>query len=388
MKIAVISPNPAHLADIGKALAAAAHVPVLLEGGKSRMRQVAQQERPDILMVDGMCCNVAELAQVERVTAEHPGLAVVLLCASATPEFLINSMRAGVREVLPSPADDAALLAVVNRIARRAATAIPRAAGKVLAFLPCHGGSGATFIATNLGAQLGESASVLLIDLNLQFGDALSFVHDGKPGSTVADVAREIARLDASFLAASAVRVTPNFAVLAAPEDPAEAIEVKPEHLEAIIALASASYDYVLLDMGRHFDTMAVRCLDQATTIYAVLQASIPALRNARRMLDVFRSLGYAPEKVELVLNRFEKGGAIGVAEIERSLGRMPVHTVSNSYRHVMASINHGGPLAASGRANPVSRSLAQFARELGPQDEAGRATMFGRLFGRLGAAG
>ena len=52
------------------------------------------------------------LAFVESVTAAYPDMAVVLLCPSHTPEFLIQAMRAGVRDVMPSPAPAQALAAL------------------------------------------------------------------------------------------------------------------------------------------------------------------------------------------------------------------------------------------------------------------------------------
>jgi pilus assembly protein CpaE len=123
MKIAVISPNPAHLRDIGAVLQANAHTPVLVEGGKSRMRGIAELEQPDLLLVDGMCLDTHELQEVEYVATQHPRTAIVLMCATHTPEFLLQSMRAGVREVLPSPATAAALEAAVNRVAAKLAGA-------------------------------------------------------------------------------------------------------------------------------------------------------------------------------------------------------------------------------------------------------------------------
>lgn len=385
MKIAVISPNASHLQEMAKVLQAGSHTPILIEGGKSKMRDTAEDEHPDIMIVEGMCCDISELSQVEYVTTRFPSIAVVLVCSTSTPDFLINSMRAGVREVLPSPPPPAALHAAINRLAVKMQGHPTATHGKVLAFIPCKGGSGATFIATNLGSQLGESKSVLLIDLNLQFGDALACVYEGKPASTIADVAREIRRLDHSFLASSAVRVTPNFSILAAPEKPSQAIEVKPEHVEAIISLAVRHYDYVLLDMSRHIDTLAVKSLDRADSLFPVLQAGVPALRNARKLLDIFKSLGYDREKIEIVINRFERSSDIGLSEIERSLGAFPMHTVSNSYKPVTAAINHGGPLSSEARNNPVTRNLAEFARELEPRPNEQRNLM-SRLFGRSAA--
>ncbi|VTU26439.1 helicase/secretion neighborhood CpaE-like protein [Variovorax sp. PBS-H4] len=382
MKIAIISPNRTHLEEMDRWLRPRAHTVLLFDGGKSRMRTVVEQDQPDLLLVDGMCCDPGELTMVEHVTTHHPRTAVVLLCASHTPEFLLNSMRAGVREVLPSPVTAGALEAAVDRVAAKLAGAQGQSAGKVLAFMPCKGGSGATFLATNLAFQLSEHSSVLLIDLNLQFGDALGFVSDEKPNSTLADVARDIGRLDASFLAASAVAITPEFRLLAAPEDPSNAMEVKPEHIDAILNLAVTQHDFVLLDMPRTLDTLSIRALDRAHRIYPVLQSSLPDLRNAAKLLGVFKSLGYAQDKIELVINRFDKNSEIGLKEVRRSLGAIAQRTVADSPKEVTAAINRGAPLARLSRTSPVVKTLAEMASALAPRDEES-PSFFHRLFGR-----
>lgn len=382
MKITLISPNNNHLQDMGRVLEAHSHAVTRIDGGKSRMRAVAEQDQPDLMLVDGMCCDPHELVQVEYVTTHYPKIAVILLCATQSPEFLINSMRAGVREVLPSPVSAEALQAAVSRIASKLLGAKNKGTGKILAFIPCKGGSGATFLATNLGFQLAETRSVLLIDLNLQFGDALSFVHDGQPASTLADVAHDISRLDASFLAASSVKIAANYSILAAPEDLTRAMEIKPEHLDAILSVALTQYDFVLLDMSRTLDTLAIKVLDRAYRIFPVLQAGLPGLRNASKLLAVFKSLGYPADKIEVIVNRFEKGGDISQADIQRSLGTTNLRTVPNSYKEVNASINQGDALTEVTRSNAVAKSLADFALSLSPKQDESRS-LLNRLLGR-----
>jgi pilus assembly protein CpaE len=383
MKIVVISPSKTHLEAIGGALQGQGHTVLRFDGGKSRMREIAEQEQPDLMLVDGICCDTNELVYVEHVTSHHPHTAVVLLCSTHTPEFLINSMRAGVREVLPSPAPEAALEAAVNRVAAKLAGVPGRRLGKILAFVSCKGGSGATFLATNLGWQLAESKSVLLIDLNLQFGDALAFVHDGKAPATLADVAKDIGRLDASLLAASTVKVAPNYSVLAAPEDLAHAMEVKPEHIEAILSVAVTQYDFVVLDVSRVLDTLTIKALDRAWRIFAVMQSGLPDLRNASKLLEAFGSLGYAADKAELIVNRFETSSEIGIDQVQRSLGSIRLNTVPNSWREVATSINHGEPLMRSARNNTVSRHLAELAQTLSPKQQEENRGLLGRMFRR-----
>jgi pilus assembly protein CpaE len=382
MKIALISPNRGHLETLGTALQGRGHRVLTAEGGKSRMRGIADEERPDLMFVDGMCCDPAELTLVEQVTTAHPAMAVILLCASQTPEFLINSMRAGVREVLPSPPSIGAVEAAVARISAKLAGARGAAPGRVVAFMSCKGGSGATFLATNLGWQLAESRSVLLVDLNLQFGDALSFVFDGRPPATIADVARDISRLDASLLASSAVKVAPNFSILAAPEDVSQSVEVKPEHVDALLDLAVTQYDFVLVDLPNSVDPIVIRALDRAQRAYIVMQSALPHVRNAVRLLHVFKSLGYPPDKAQAILNRFDRSSEIGLDQIRKSLGPVQVTTVPNSYKDVSTAINHGDALVKSARTNPVARHLAELASVLDPRQDESRG-LFDRLFRR-----
>ena len=376
MKIAIISPNKTHLQDMGRVLEAQAHTVLLLEGGKSRMRAIAEQEQPDLMLVDGICCDPNELIQVEYVTTHHPKIAVILLCSSQTPEFLINSMRVGVREVLPSPVTPDALNAAISRIAAKFMGLRTKTPGKILAFLPCKGGSGATFLATNLGYQLAETNSVLLVDLNLQFGDALSFVHDGKPPSSLADVAHGINRLDASFLAASSVKISARYSILAAPEDPSTAMEIKPEHVDEILNLAATQYDFVLLDLSRTLDTLTLKALDHAYRIFPVLQAALPSIRHAHKLQTIFKSLGYPPEKIEWVVNRFEKTGDISLDSIQRTLGASRLRPIPNDYREVNTAVNQGHALAVLNRSSAVSKSLAEFALSLSPRAEESRSLL------------
>lgn len=385
MKIAIISPNTAHLREMAHVLQAQSHQVQTFEGGKTRMPVIAEQELPDLMIVDGMCCDPADLAPVEQVTTLYPRMAVVLLCAQQTPEFLLQSMRAGVREVLPSPPQPQALMEAVQRLASKLQDSIPhRAQGQIMAFLPCKGGAGATFLATNLGWSLAQKHSVLLVDLNLQFGDALPYLHEGKASSTLADVARDIHRLDASLLTASTVKITPRLHVLAAPEDAMHAMEVEPAHVEAIVQLAATHYDFVLLDMGRVLDPLALRVLDKAQCIVPVLLPNVPAVRNAQKLLGMFRDLGYPESRLHPVLNRVDKRSEIGLPEVRKTLGLgQPWRSIPDSPQDVQAAINAGVPLAESSRSSNVVRELMAWADALSPQAHDDSGGFLNRIFRR-----
>lgn len=383
MKIAVISPSPQSLQEIGNILEQgnASRIVTRHQGGISKLAALAGQERPDVIIVEGLCHEPNELAPLEFVTANYPQMIIIMLCSQQSSDFLINAMRVGVREVLPSPAPKVALEAAIARAEAKMGLRSAQRSGRVIAFVPSKGGCGSTFLATNIGYQLGEEGKkVLLIDLNLQFGEALLTVHDRKASSDIAEVARNLSRLDSSFLGASTEQVTSNFEILSAPEDPAESMQVKPEHLDAILNVAVNHYDFVILDLGNDLDELTIKALDRSDTIFLVMQMMLTYIRNAKRMMGVFGSLGYPTDKVELVVNRFWKNGEISLDNLPTTLGNNRIRTIPNGYKEVAKAINLGVPLVSVSKSSAVLKAIGEFAHSLVPKPESAQGGLFRRL--------
>ncbi|NBQ67695.1 MAG: response regulator receiver protein, partial [Nitrosomonadaceae bacterium] len=235
---------------------------ISINGGMQQVVAVAEQEHPDLLLLESSEDETNDLQILGNVTARFPSLGVIMLCPNPSPERLLEVMRVGVREALPTPPTRDALLSAINRFQQRIKQAsMPVRNGKVLAFIPCKGGSGATFLAANLAYTLAaqNNQRVALIDFNLQLGDASLFLSDSKSPASIADVARQIHRLDGAFLASSMIQITPNLGILAAPDEPEKATEIKPEHVNPILQVAIKNYDFVILDIGRRMDSVSVQ---------------------------------------------------------------------------------------------------------------------------------
>jgi pilus assembly protein CpaE len=313
----------------------------------------------------------SDLGLIESTLATRPNVSLILVTDETSSDFLLRAMRAGVREVvLPNSGIDALQSAFRRQLDRFSAFRGPAKNGQVLAFMPAKGGSGATFLATNLAYALSTLGHrVVLIDLNLQFGDVALFVSDRRPTSDIAEVSREVHRLDAAMLESSMLHASDNLWVLPAPDSPERSVDVKPESVERILALARSRYDFVILDVGRIMESISIRALDEAERIFVVLQSALPSLHDAKRLIGVLASLGYDREKLRIVLNRLDKDSEIGLAEIQKTLGRDVTVQIPNSYSNVVRSVNHGVPILKQTPKDPVARALADWARSLTPQD-------------------
>jgi pilus assembly protein CpaE len=370
LKIAIVSPHKAtieHLRALLQGWDSSLRV-AAVAGGVEQVGRLADSEHPDVLLVEGVRHDEEEIAALERITPRYPAMAAIMLSPNQSPEFLRHGMRIGLREILPVPVAKEPLLEAIGRIQQRIALAsTPKSKGRILSFIGCKGGSGATFLAANLGYAIAEQEKkrVALIDLNCQFGDASLYVSEKTPMSTLADVARQVHRLDGSFLGSSMIQVLPNFAVLAAPEEPDQALHIKPEHIDALMWVAASHYDFVIVDAGRSVDDVTLRAMDHAEAIFPVLQLTLPFVRDAKRLLHALGALGYGKDKVKLLINRYEKGGAINVEDVASTLRHDVFRTIPNSFIAVAASVNQGVPILKLANRDPVAKALREMAGAL-----------------------
>lgn len=387
MRITVVSNDDKQLLELARLLRerSGADEVSVLHATLDKLLAIAEPGAIDVLVLAKDNLESDDAERLERLGYAMPETVLILVSPQQTPEMLMLAMRAGVREVVPSPVSALTLYPALRRIADKRESHA-NAGGKVLAFVSCKGGSGATFLATNLGYALAtlENKKVCLLDLNLQFGDATLFVSEDKPVSTLADVAKQIHRLDPSFLAASMVAVTPKFGILAAPEDPSFADDVLPEHIDVLLKLARRHYDFVLLDIGRSLDAVSVRALDQADMIYPILQTTLPYIRDGKRLLGVFHSLDYNHNKISLIVNRHEKAGQIKLTDLEGAYGTRIFITMPNHYEAAAASVNQGVPILKLAPSSPLSKSLAEMAADLaGPAEAPARTGWLKRMMHR-----
>ncbi len=385
-KIAVAAPHPKELelllAAVKQAQPRSAVIP--LDSGVEKLLKLPAQQPPDLLIVECARDSREDLAPLERLSHLYPQLIYIVLAKQPSSEFLLHAMRIGVREVLPSPFSADMLHMAIDRV-REKMGAQPTKNGKVLAFISCKGGSGATFLATNLAHALStvENTKVAMLDLNLQFGDASLFVSENKPASTLSDITHDIRRLDGSLLAGSMLQVSPSFSLLAAPEDPSHAVEVTPEHVETLIRLARSQYDFVVIDVGRSLETTTLKALDQADIIFPVLQLTLPYVRDGKRLLNIFNSLGYPRNKIQMIVNRYEKGSEITIEDLEQALGVKVTRTIPNHYAAVAASVNQGSPILKMNRNSPVSKALIEMSQLIAHVPERDSSSWLSKVFKR-----
>src|ERR1044071_5143014 len=327
-----------------------------------------------------------DLALIKQLAAKSPNTALITTSNEPLPALILGSMRAGAREFLQLPILTDEFRTVLDRVAEFYATVESSTKRKahVVATFSGKGGSGVSFLATNLAAAM--PGSTLIVDLNLQAGDIASFLGlDIKYSLT--DFVRNRARLDDSLMTSLVTPYSADLALLAAPPEAHEAEEIGPQDLSEVLYLLGQRYEHIILDLPHTFDPVTVAALDLADDILLVLTLDIPGIRSTKRALKVFDRLNYPKRKVHVIVNRFSKNNDVPLQKVEMHLGEQLIGLVPNDYRKVMDSINLGRPLIESEAASKISLEIKRIAsivkgnnHEASPQPRKG---LFNGVFGR-----
>ena len=129
---------------------------------------------------------------------EHSLLPVILVTDAPSTELVHWALDGGIADVLPLPASPEGLHFAIEKAARDASRRAESGRGRVVTVFSPKGGSGKSVVSTNLAvaSALHTTSRTLLIDLDLQFGDA-AIMLGLAPANTLHELIGTPATLDA-----------------------------------------------------------------------------------------------------------------------------------------------------------------------------------------------
>jgi len=350
------------------------------------------------LVVIGSGIALAEaLAFAARQRILRPTLGVVLLRAHVAVDVLAEAIRAGVREVVPD-GDPPALRLACERsleVSRQLGAAAPAGAadaarapqGRIVTVFAGKGGCGKSTVATNLAVTLaaGGRNRVLLVDLDLQFGD-VGIMLQLTPERNIADAIAMAGRLDADGLRSLLTKYRPGVDTLLAPAGPAEGDHVGRDLITELLGVAREVFDFIVVDTPPFFSDQVLAALDVTDRFVLVVTPDLPTLKSVRLTLEMFELLGYPAQRRIALLNRADSQVGLSVSDIEKAVS-VPMSVLMPSSRDVPVSVNRGVPLAVDKPGHPVSRAVRDLAERCAGGALAGAAAPKSgwRVFGRRG---
>jgi pilus assembly protein CpaE len=313
---------------------------------------------PDVLILhtDGDAESLQALAR--RPQEELPPLIVV---GKLAPEAVKFAVRAGARDMVSEDEPEALVRSLEDLLLELRAENGP--AGDITAVMNAKGGSGATFIACNLAHLIATSTSgpSLVVDLDFQFA-SLPHYFDVAPKRSFLDALANAPSLDFVAVEAYAVEHSSGVSVMAPiPDSLTEADFDITERVRMLLPILKSRYRHLVVDVPRHVDEVSTPILRASDHIIVVLQQSLPSIRDAVRLkTTLVRELGIDQKRLQFMVNRHLKTGAIELDDIRDALGEEKLLLVPNHFKSVAQAIDLGVPLAEYAPSSPVVRALSR----------------------------
>lgn len=294
-----------------------------------------------------------------------------LVSGVTDPDILIRVLKIGPREFfqLPLNPDDvrkALLTFQTDRSSHSAGVAAkPLKEGTIIHVAGSKGGVGTTTVAVNLARSLlAPGKTVALLDMNLLFGDIPIFLNMESPLFDWAEIARNILRLDSTFLMGTLYKHPSGLYVLPSPAGILESFNSGPDIITKLLNLMRTMFDHVVIDGGQDLGEMSRSIMKLADRVIIVTLLNLPCLINIKRLRDTFLRLGYpSDDRVSIVANRVNRRSAnISVEDAERTTKKKIAWTIPNDFQNTMNAINMGKTLQEIAPGSEINRHISQMA--------------------------
>lgn len=381
-KVIVVDRVGALATELGKVAEMLDPAPEVLKLDRpTEVVEVAAAEDPDVIVFGLEEVTGAGLKRLAVIHKAQPKIVIVLsdnrrktwtaaqMAASGASDFIpANPSKARLRTKLAAALSTAEQLRegsviVTERVVIQDAAPLEEsrkrpttvALARVFTVASASGGSGKTMVASNLAAYLAKAtgARVLLVDLDLQFGEIAPSLHL-HPQRTIEDLLE-----DPEELMESVVEHTAGFKALCAPTDVLAGEKIGPDEVTVVLEVARRQFDYVVVDTPPSLNETCLAVFDQSEKIIVTANMDVPSLKNMRRYLETIEKLDVAPDKAVLLVNRSDSNIGLDLQGVGQLFpqGFLAVVPVS---REIPWATNMGIPLLEAKPKSDISRQLAE----------------------------
>ncbi|MHB1347536.1 MAG: nucleotide-binding protein, partial [Candidatus Humimicrobiaceae bacterium] len=176
---------------------------------------------------------------------------------------------------------------------------------KTIMIFGTKGGSGKSFIATNLAIDLQSltKKNVVLMDLNYQSGD-IALLLNIVPKHTIFDITSIIDQLDQEMLATFLTPFGSGLKVLPAPINPTQAESISSKATSKIINTLRKICDFLVIDTPATFSEDILYQLEKVDYLCMVASMEVPSIKSMKVALEVLGQLKFPKEKTIIIINR------------------------------------------------------------------------------------
>ena len=342
------------------------------------LRSLMLEKIPAIVLV-GPLYTLVDLENLLKTCGQGAGLVkIILFTGEQSSNIFRKAIKINIFDVLEFPFNYGDMKEAISRarIAIKEITGekdIPqteetRAKNKIsknIMIFSSKGGTGKSFIATNLAIDLYNQTKkrVVLVDLNYQSGD-IALILDIVPRHTFYDITSIINQLDTEMLSSFLTLHSSGVKVLPAPVDPTQSESISTKATVKVLDTLAKICDYMVIDAPSNFSENTLALLEKIDFLCMVASMDVPSIKNLKVALEVVDQLKFPEENILIIINRANTKVGITTDEIEDTLKRKIDITIPSD-RLVPLTINQGNPIISVYPKSAVSKSINKLTKYL-----------------------
>lgn len=357
---------------------------IVESNGSVLWSKLSDREKPDIIML-------SVDAQWEKILSSVPdsihnkGQALVVLGPDGDSQAMRMSMKMGARDYLSAPFAVNDITESLLQINSKFVDTGKKTKGQVVCVINAKGGSGGSFVATNVAHVFAEveSKHTALLDFDFQYG-VQSLSLDLPMEHDLEEVLAMAPNLDSVSMKGYLSKHKSGIYLLAERQDNIVLSgDVDIANLSSLIENIEKGFDQIVVDLPRQVDPIFSTVVSHSHHILLVLQQTVAHVRDTKRLYGILvEELDIVPESIILVVNRYDKENSVTLDAIEEVVGNGNFVTLSNDFKRVALVTDMAMPLYSYAPNAPLMNDLISLSHQISGIVKEDKKSIFDKVLG------
>jgi len=335
--------------------------------------QRAQDHLPGVIIYDTALTDLNFKEFINAIQKDRRVLAIPLIAVSARYDAaeMERCLEAGYAEYFAKSGIAAlALVDAIPRLITESASKVHKDdKGSLCVFLSAKGGVGTSSVCANIAQNLVvefPQSSTGVADLVLPMGSISSIVGyqedvnlgritEKQPEDITADLLRNTLPVPQGW----------GFHLLPGSPDPHVAARLTAEHIPEVIKAMQATFQYVVIDIGRMLSRIVLPIIQEAEIVALVMGTDLSSLGLTKKLWEYLQTQGVTADHMYPILNRAVGLQGLTKAEAERALGLEIKVTIPYMMENFSLANNLHVPITTKYPTDTASMVLKQTAADI-----------------------